>query len=173
MKNIKYISNIIGAFATTISTDIEKEVSELGGRSLSHEAALVAIHNHPNETIDVLSKVLALTHSGTVRLINTLEKEGLVMRCRSAQDARSVVLCTTNDGNVRVQLILDSRERVALKLLENFNDEQKQSFLELLVIAMGHLTDEKIVARRICRFCNEGICRKLGCPVEQAVKRTM
>ena len=74
MKNEKYISNLIGTFATSVSNDIEKQIAELGGRSLSHEAALVTIYNHPNETIDVLSKVLGLTHSGAVRLINTLEK---------------------------------------------------------------------------------------------------
>ena len=78
MKNDKYISNLIGAFATSVAGDIEQKISDLGGRSLSHESALVVIFNHPNETINVLSKVLGLTHSGSVRLINTLEGEGLV-----------------------------------------------------------------------------------------------
>ena len=60
MKNEKYISNLIGTFATSVSNDIEKQIAELGGRSLSHEAALVTIYNHPNETIDVLSKTIEL-----------------------------------------------------------------------------------------------------------------
>lgn len=170
MKNKKYISNLIGAFATTVSSDIENKISELDGRSLSHEAALVAIYNHPNETIDVLSKVLGLTHSGAVRLINTLEKEGFVERGKSTQDARSVVLCITSHGSERVKSILDNREKATLKLLECFNEEQEQSFLGLLEVAMGHLTNEQIEARRICRLCNEGVCRKLGCPVENAIK---
>lgn len=59
------------------------------------KTVLVVINNHPNETIDVLSKVLALSHSGAVRLINTLEQEGLVARYKSMQDARFVVLRTT------------------------------------------------------------------------------
>ena len=170
MKDEKYISNLIGAFATSVSTAIESQISELGGRSLSHEAALVAIHNHPNETIDVLSKVLGLTHSGAVRLINTLEQEGLIARKKSVQDARSVVLCTTQEGSERVEEILCSREAAIVKVLDHFSKEQKQSFTELLEVAMGNLTDKQSEARRICRLCNEGVCRKLGCPVEGSIK---
>lgn len=170
MKDEKYISNLIGAFATKVSSEIEKQISELDGRSVNHEIALVAIYNHPNETIDILSKVLGLTHSGAVRLINTLENEGVVERHKSAQDARSVVLLVTLKGRKRVESILNSREKVTLKVLEIFDENQRQDFLSLLEIAMGHLTDEKIDARRICRLCNEGVCRKLGCPVENAVR---
>ena len=170
MKNEKYLSNLIGTFATSVSNDIEKQIAELGGRSLSHEAALVTIYNHPNETIDVLSKVLGLTHSGAVRLINTLEKEAFVERQKSAKDARSVVLCVTDKGCKRVELILKNRETATSKILNNFNAEQKQSFLSLIEIALGSLTSAQIEARKICKLCNEGVCRKLGCPVEKAIK---
>lgn len=170
MKDKKYISNLIGAFATMASNKIEKEISELGGRSLSHETALVVIHNHPNETIDVLSKILDLTHSGAVRLINTLESEGFVQRHKSAKDARSVVLSITSAGSTRVQSILSSREKITFKLLDNFDEIQKQDFLNLLEIAMGNLTNEKIKALQICKLCNEGVCRKQGCPVEKSIR---
>jgi DNA-binding MarR family transcriptional regulator len=170
MKNETYISNLIGAFASSISTAVESQVLTLGGRSLSHEAALVAINNHPNETIDVLSKVLALSHSGAVRLINTLEQEGLVARYKSVQDARSVVLRTTQQGGDRVKEIFSRRENVTSKVLEYFTDEQKEQFSGLLEVAMANLTDKHIEARRICRMCDEGVCRKLGCPVEKSIK---
>lgn len=170
MKNDKYISNLIGAFATLVAGDIEQKISDLGGRSLSHESALVVIFNHPNETINVLSKVLGLTHSGSVRLINTLEGEGLVERHRSVEDARSVVLCVTPDGRKRVKQILNSREAVTAKVLENFNDDQKQSLLGLLEVAMNGLTHEQLKARQICKLCDEGVCRILGCPVENSIK---
>jgi MarR family transcriptional repressor of emrRAB len=169
MKDEKYISNLIGAFATTISSEIEKSIAELDGRSLSHEIALVAIYNHPNETISTLSKVLAITHSGAVRLINTLENEGLVERYKSEQDARSVVLHVSDKGKERAQSVLFSREKVTSNLLKNFNEAQRRDFLNLLEIAMSNLTDKQIEARRICRLCDEGICRKLGCPVEKSV----
>lgn len=169
MNDDKYLSNLIGAFATSVSTSIENQVFELKGRSLNHEVALVAISNHPNETIDVLSKVLGLTHSGTVRLINTLEQEGLVARHKSLQDARSVVLNTTLQGNDRVEQILTHRHNALAKVTEHFSHDQKQQFTKLLEVAMGHLTDKKVEARRICRLCDEGVCRKQGCPIEKSI----
>lgn len=149
---------------------LKKQIAELGGRSLSHESALFTIYNHPNETIDVLSKVLGLTHSGAVRLINTLEKEELVERRKSVKDARSVVLYVTDKGSQRVKRVLNSRETATSKILNSFNDEQKQSFLSLIELALSSLTSEQIEARKICKLCNEGVCRKRGCPVGNAIK---
>lgn len=169
MTDNKYASNLIGAFATMVSTKVETQILDLGGRSLNHEAALVAIHNHPNETIDVLSKVLGLTHSGVVRLINMLEKEDFVVRHKSTKDARAVVLQITDKGTYRVKEILLSREKVTSKVLASFDDAQKQALVELLETAMGDLAGEQMNARRICRLCNEGVCRKRGCPVEMNI----
>ena len=170
MKDEKYLSNLVGAFATSVASGIEQRISELGARSLSAEVALVAIYNHPDETIDVLSKVLAITHSGVVRLINTLELEGLVERLKSIRDGRAVVLRVTQSGRERVKVILKARESATTKFLDNFDSEQKKNLLVLLEIAMGKVTDDQLQARRVCRLCNEGVCRQQGCPVELAVK---
>lgn len=172
MKDKIYISNLIGAFSTTVSNKIEKEISKLNGRSLNHDIALVAINNHPNETINVLSRTIDLTHSGTVRLIDTLENEGFVEKHKSTTDARSVVLNVTKTGSIRAQSILNHRENITLRLLECFDENQKHDFLNLLEIALSNLTNEKIEARRICRLCNEGVCRIQGCPVESAICQT-
>ncbi len=169
METNDYITNLLGAFATTISTQIEQAVAGLGGRNLTHEAALVAIHNHPNETIDMLSKILGLTHSGGVRLINTLEEEGLVERQRSEQDARAVVLYVTAKGRRRAQKVLQARARVIAPILANLTDDQQQLLVPVLQATLGGLTNGQEGARRICRLCNERICRPQGCPVELAI----
>lgn len=56
------------------------------------------------------------------------------------------------------------------KILEKFTDEQQASFLSLIEIALGNFSNEQIEARKICKLCNEGVCRKQGCPVENAIK---
>ena len=170
MKNGNYRTNLTGAFATYVSTAIETNVSELGGRSLNHEAALVAIYNHPNDTIDSLSKILWLTHSGAVRLVNTLEEQGLITRSKSAEDARAVILSTTPEGGKRVENILQQREKAIENVFKYFDARQKQEFINLLGIAMRGLTEDRLEARRICRLCNEDVCRNVGCPVEQSLK---
>lgn len=55
-------------------------------------------------------------------------------------------------------------------MLEHFTDEQRKQFSGLLELAMTNLTDKKIEARRICRMCDEGVRRKVDCPVESAIK---
>lgn len=170
MKDDKYLSNLLGAFATSLSGSIETQIAALQGRSLNHEAALVASHYHPEETIDSLSKVLNLTHSGTVRLVNTLEQSGLLQRHKSQRDARSVVLCTTDAGAERVAQILQQRDSAIQQVLRHLTAAQKQQFMGLLEVAMGQLSEEPLAARRICRLCDESVCRKEGCPVELALK---
>ncbi len=169
MTNNDYLANLLGAFATTVSTRIEHEVASLGGRSLNHEAALVAICNHPDDTIDTLSKVLGLTHSGAVRLINTLEKENLVERHRNEGDARSVVLRVTAKGRRRANKVLQAREQVTSQILTFLTSEQQKALTSTLEAALGGLTDGQEGARRICRLCNESVCRTQGCPVEIAI----
>lgn len=169
MKNDDYITNLLGAFATTVSTGIEQGIAELGGRSISHEAALVAIYNHPNDSIDMLSKVLGITHSGAVRLINTLEQEQWVRRHKSTTDARAIVLRVTTKGKKRAEQVLQAREQVITQVTDVLTTEQKAALEPILKTALGALTHDQKEARRICRICNEQVCRSKGCPVEEVV----
>ena len=164
-----YLKNLLGVFATTVASNIESEVAELGGRSLSHESALVTIRNHPNDGIDVLSKVLGITHSGAARLVDTLVRENLVERQRSDNDARAVVLRVTAKGRNRANKVLAARDQVTSQILGTLNAKQKKSIVPALETMLSAMTQDFAGARRICRFCDEGVCRSNGCPVEMAV----
>lgn len=164
-----YINNLLGAFATTLSSAIDENVGGVGLRSGSAATALVTVFNHPNESIDVLRRILNVTHSGAVRLINGLETEGLVERKPSAQDRRAVVLRLTKDGDTRAKAVLAARENVTTRIVENLSAEQREALLPVLATMLQTLTGDQSSARRNCRLCNEGVCRPNGCPVEQAV----
>ena len=168
MTDNNYLKNLLGAFTTTIASNIEMEVAELDGRSLSHEAALVAINNHPNDGIEMLSKVLGLTHSGSVRLVNNLVHDGFVDRHRSKIDARAVVLCVTDAGRARANKILLAREKITSSVLDVLGENEKETIVPILETILSAMTGNVVEARRICRFCDEGVCRKAGCPVEIA-----
>ena len=169
MTEDNYLKNLLGVFATTVASNIEMEVAELDGRSLSHEAALVAINNHPNDGIEMLSKVLGLTHSGTVRLINNLVHDGLVDRHQSKIDARAVVLCVTDAGRERANKILLAREKITNSIIDTLSENRKKMIVPILEAILSAMTGNIVEARRICRFCDEGVCRKAGCPVEIAI----
>ena len=168
MSSDTYITNLLGAFATTITSSIEQEVAELGGRGINAETALVTIRNHPNDSIDVLRRILSLTHSGAVRLINALETEKLVERHRSGDDGRSVVIRLTAKGRKRADKVSQARARVTNAVLKSLTAKQREVLAPILEIALKALTDGEDSARRICRLCDERVCRPQGCPVEMA-----
>lgn len=171
--NTDYLANLIAAFSTTVSTNIEQDIAELGARNLSHEAALVAIRNHPDDSIDILSRILKLTHSGTVRLINTLVKEELVERHKSSTDARTVLLRVTEKGKIRVEKVLKTRTHASEQVITALNKNQQQDLTSILETALTHLTKSQEEARRICRLCNEQVCRSQGCPVEMSIPESI
>ncbi|WP_262694437.1 MarR family winged helix-turn-helix transcriptional regulator [Kordiimonas aquimaris] len=162
------MSNILGAFATSVAIRIDDEISKLGFRSSNAATALVTVGNHPDDTIDVLCRVLNLTHSGAVRLINGLEEDGFVERRRSRDDARAVVIRLTTEGRSKAGIVLEARSRITSAVLEMLADEQKAALTPAMETVLRSLTNGNDEARRICRLCNESICRPEGCPVENA-----
>ncbi|MEP5730343.1 MAG: MarR family transcriptional regulator [Sulfitobacter sp.] len=167
-----YINNVLGALATTLAGAIDESVDQVGLRSSSAAAAIVTISNHPDESIDVLRRILNLTHSGAVRLVNTLESEGMVERAPSAQDRRSVVLRLTQAGETSAKAVLAAREEIVGRITDGLTAEQREALLPLLSTMLKTLTGDQNEARRNCRLCRESTCRPHGCPVEQAATQT-
>ncbi|MEM9454164.1 MAG: MarR family winged helix-turn-helix transcriptional regulator [Myxococcota bacterium] len=163
-----YRTNLLGAFATTIATRIDEQVAGVGVRGINAATALVTIRNHPNDSIEVLRRALGLTHSGAVRLINGLEDDGLVERHRSRDDGRSVVLRLTQQGRARADRVLGARTSVTNKVFDALSTEQRDALAPIMEAALEALTQSKDGARRICRLCDEQVCRPQGCPVEIA-----
>jgi len=172
MKNDDYSQNLIGAFATAVASSMEAELAALGGHSINHESALVVLSNHPDDGIDMLSKVLGITHSGAVRLVDTLETEGLVQRKPSPRDARAVIVRITAKGRNRATKVLRARARVTQNLLGRLDGAEKEALIPALETLLAAMTVDRSGARRICRFCDEGVCRAQGCPVEAAAQQS-
>ncbi len=166
-----YLKNLLGAFSTAIASGIEEELNELGSRSVSHEAALVAICNHPGEGIDKLSSILNLTHSGAVRVVDALEKDKLIQRQPSPVDGRAVVLRATKKGKRRCDDVLDARGKVLTHSIDSLTAPQKKAIVPALEKVLSSMTCDQATARKICRLCDEGVCRSVGCPVEKAASR--
>src|SRR5436190_300837 len=80
-------SNLLGALAVGL-TDALTEVTERGARhGAAAPAALVTMADEARISIERLSQVLQLSHSGAVRLIDRLSADGLVER-QSGRDQR-------------------------------------------------------------------------------------
>lgn len=164
--------NMLGAMALALADQIAACAQAASTLHDSAASALVAIANHPGEPVDAIRRTLGLTHSGAVRLIDGLEAAGLVERRRSDRDARAIALWATPAGKRSVSKILAARAELLEPVLAGMSRADKQAVGALLKRALANLTDNRDRARSICRFCEEGVCRPRGCPVEQAALRT-
>ena len=81
------IANLLGALSLAVMDRIEQSAREVIGRGGETPAALVVIGYGQGMTNDKLRRILGLSHSGTVRLVDRLVSDRLVER-RPGKDGR-------------------------------------------------------------------------------------
>jgi hypothetical protein len=83
------IANLLGALSLAVMDRIEQGAREVVGRGGETPAALVVIGYGQGMTNDTLRRILGLSHSGTVRLVDRLVSDQLVER-RPGKDGREI-----------------------------------------------------------------------------------
>lgn len=164
--------NMLGALALALADRIAARAQAASNLHDSAASALVLITNHPGESFDAIRHALGLTHSGAVRLADGLEAAGLVERRPSDRDGRAVALWATPAGGRTASKILAARAQLLEPVLARTTKAERKTIAAFLETALAELADSQNRALSICRFCAEGTCRPLGCPVEQAASRT-
>ncbi len=79
-----------------------------------------------------------------------------------------MVIRLTKAGRARAHEVLQARARVTNTALAGLPAAQCETLQPGLETALATLTQGKDGARRICRLCDERVCRPKGCPVELA-----
>jgi hypothetical protein len=82
------IANLLGALSLAVMDRIEQGARDIIGRAGETPAALIVI-GYGRITNDKLRRILGLSHSGTVRLVDRLVSDRLVER-RPGKDGREV-----------------------------------------------------------------------------------
>ena len=161
--------NMLGALALALADRIATCAEMASNLHNSAASALVVIANHPGEHIDTIRRTLGLTHSGAVRLVDGLVAQGLINRRKSDRDARAISLWTTPSGKRVASRVIAARAELLEPVLSSTSEADRKTIANLLETALAGLTSGTDSALSICRFCAEGVCRPLGCPVEKAV----
>jgi hypothetical protein len=73
-------TNLLGAAVTALNDELEAATTSAAEHGAAFPAALVSVHWTPGLSIEQLRRVLGISHSGTVRLLDRLEREGAVER---------------------------------------------------------------------------------------------
>src|SRR6478735_7706340 len=131
------LENVLGSVAVAITGAVQAAVDEAVRHSAAGPAALTALRIHRGCSVDHLAGVLGLTHSGTVRLVDRLEEDGLVRRGQG-QDARVVTLELTTKGTRRASRVAAARAEAIEGFLGDLDSEERRTLTRLV---------EKIVER--------------------------
>lgn len=153
------IANMLGGLAVAV-------VDQL--RASSRDAALLAVDSHPERTLMHLSTALGRSHSATVRLVDGLTREGLVLR-RPGSDTRTVVLTLTESGAATAQRLRNGRARILNELTGSMSPEDAAALEPLLEKLLAATARDAAARWRICRLCEEPSCEDgRPCPVDAA-----
>lgn len=164
----EHIANTLGAFATAEADRIHQALSEETGATGAGPAALRALATWDATSIEELSRLLALSHSGTVRLVDRLVSSGMVSRARGP-DRRTTALTLTARGK-RTSARLNQRRRdVIMESLMRLKPAERDLLGTLMAKMLESRTRTGAQARHECRLCDHSVCVGTDCPIGNAI----
>jgi MarR family transcriptional repressor of emrRAB len=175
-------ANLLAAAATGLADAMADSVRAAGGLDLTAATALVAMLDFtPHGSVEALSRVVGVTHSGAVRLADRLVAAGLVDR-RTGADARSRVLSLTGDGRVVAERVRAARQSAMDEVLGGLSSADQTALSTLCEQLVQRLTTLRLQQRAsgeqpaggaLCRLCDFSACgRDRGaCPAARTVSR--
>ncbi len=159
------LENLVGALGLAVSDRMAGVFEGVCDLSDSAPAALILIRFNPDTRIEALARYLALSHSGTVRLVDRLVREGWVER-QPCEDLRAVVLALTRAGEKMVDKLVAGRSRTLGHALEGFTAEERRTLEDLVARMLVNLVPDKSAADHTCRLCDSAACESAGCPLD-------
>jgi DNA-binding MarR family transcriptional regulator len=153
--------NLLGALSLAIA---DRAGSGTGDAALS-----ALLHFLESPSIDLLRRVLGLSSSGTVRLVDRLEGEKLVRR-RGGEDGRVTTIELTATGRRAAERVAHARGEVLESALGALDARQRATLDQLLGEVLVGLIPHPGPNGWMCRLCDTDACgREEGrCPVANA-----
>lgn len=159
--------NVIGAFALALADDFKGAMQDLADGNESTCAALIVIGQESGLSVDRLSKILALSQPGTVRLIDRLAAAKLVER-KTGGDRRSVALRLTETGKRQVKSLLVGRQHALVQALRELDPGERQVLAAIADKVLRGVNRSAVECDRRCRLCDDDSCPDETCPMAAA-----
>jgi DNA-binding MarR family transcriptional regulator len=159
--HISRTANLLAALAVAIADELHEP-----DMSPSAVAALLTVALWEPMGAQELAAVVGLSQSAAVRLVDELAAAGLVRRLD--KKGRAVPLALTAAGRRRAKALQARRLAVVDKALASLGRDARAGLEAALPGLLAAFTTGRAAARRICRFCDHGLCRDGGCPVGTA-----
>jgi DNA-binding MarR family transcriptional regulator len=163
--------NAVGAFALNLGERVQTAVEDACGVQGPPAIALVALHEFADgDSIAPLARVLGVSHSRAVRVIDQLESRGWARRRVDPRDGRAVSVRLTASGKRVAERGLRAREAAIGGFLAPLSTSQRRTLDAIAGTALGGQAVSVDAARRICRLCDACECGhdEGQCPVTRS-----
>src|SRR5690349_17887851 len=143
------LENLLGAFSVAVNDSMDDAFDEACAVGDSAPAAMILIHENPDTRIEALARYLALSHSGTVRLVDRLAQAGWVGR-ETCDDKRAVVLVLTKAGEKVAERLLEGRRKSLGKALSGVSATDRKVLERILPQMLNNLVADAAQADHTC-----------------------
>lgn len=136
--------SMLRAYASVLRR-LEAELATEQGLSLPSYEVLVALSEAPERSLRMteLSSAALLSPSGVTRLVDKLQREGLVRRRRCAADARVIYCELTDEGLARLVTAYPTHLR---GVRQHLVDKLSREDLQAIAASMSKLEDPEACA---------------------------
>lgn len=164
------LANLLGALAVTVNDLVLADATTAAGTSASGAAALVVLSTAPGLSVTELGRRVGLSQPAAARMVDTLERRGLVERHDTL--TRSVAVQLTPAGTAAATHILGERGGRLTALAEALTDRDRAALADLLDNLLTAVYQQVPDADRLCRLCDRAACVAGGgvCPVGAACR---
>jgi DNA-binding MarR family transcriptional regulator len=166
-------ANLLGALALAVVDRTHDAGTAANGQVDNAAIALSALDQMLTDpSIDTLGRMLGLSSSGTVRLVDRLAAAGLVRRAVGA-DGRVTTVALTPAGRRASRGVATARLTVLEHALSVLDERERAQFGKLAGrLLAGLIRTKTIGVKWTCRLCDTGACgRPEGrCPVATAAR---
>jgi MarR family transcriptional repressor of emrRAB len=168
--------NVLGALSLVVADQMSDAVAAAADQSLTAAAALSALEHFADGcSVDRLRRILGLTSSGTVRLVDRLVAAGDVRR-REGPDGRTTSIELTAAGRRAARRVTAARGGVLEDALGDLSPGERDDLERLAARVLEGVIRRKLAreagesTRWICRLCDMHACGRADgrCPAAAA-----
>lgn len=159
------LANWLGA----LSTAVDHSIADAGAAYMgSQMSALLTLLYFSDTSVGELGRILGLTGSGAVRLLDRLEHDGFVER--HPGQGRSVTVRLTDDGQ-HLASNLQRRRLCAIEdMLAQLTEDERRQLGTLVAKLLRHAELSPERAKTVCRLCDHHMCEGAGCPIGASLR---
>ena len=157
-------ANLLAALAAEATQRVEAGLKTHPNQTDSSIAALNVMGFWDGITNNELARVLQLSHSATVRVVDKLESQGFV-EARGGEDKRATYLHLTAAGKKAAQPALTARCVAVDGLLGALTAKEEAQLAQLLEKLITPLATDDYAISHFCRLCDFTECPGDQCPM--------